>query len=148
MSSTIRPAVRADIAALFDIRTSVRQNHLSIEQLAGLGITPETIAETIAAAPCAWIAEQDGQPAGFAMADLDAGEVFALFIKPAFEGLGLGRQLLSQAEAALFQHHPVIRLTTDGDAAIRANGFYQRQGWRQAGLAEGGDVVYEKRREG
>ncbi|WP_256870556.1 hypothetical protein [Chromobacterium haemolyticum] len=44
MSSTIRLAVRADIAALFDIRTSVRQNHLSIEQLAGLGITPETIA--------------------------------------------------------------------------------------------------------
>lgn len=148
MSSTIRPAVRADIAALFDIRTSVRQNHLSIEQLADLGITPETIAETIAAAPCAWIAEQDGQPAGFAMADLDAGEVFALFIKPAFEGQGLGRQLLSQAEAALFQRHPVIRLTTERGEAIRAHGFYQGQGWRQAGLAESGDVLYEKRREG
>lgn len=146
MTRTLRPATTGDIEALFAIRTSVVQNHLSREQMAELGITPAVLADAIAAGACCWIAEVDGVPAGFAMIDLDEGELFALFIRPEFEGVGLGRMLLQAAEEALFQAHERIWLVTDGHEHIRANGFYQRHGWTLAGVVDERDVRYEKRR--
>lgn len=146
MTVTIRLATPADVEVLFDIRTSVVQNHLSREQLAALGITAATLADAMRHAPCCWIAQVHGAPAGFAMVDVDDGEVFALFIRPTFEGRGLGQALLDSAEACLFQTHEVIGLTTDGGAAIRANGFYIHQGWTLVGAVDERDVRYEKRR--
>ncbi|WP_271103071.1 GNAT family N-acetyltransferase [Pseudomonas tohonis] len=146
MAATLRLATAADIESLFDIRTSVVQNHLSREQMAELGITPAVLADAIVAAPCCWIAEVDGTPAGFAMVDLEEGELFALFIRPGSEGLGLGRMLLQAAEEELFRNHERIWLITDGHEAIRANGFYRRHGWTLAGVVDERDVRYEKRR--
>ncbi|WP_275545867.1 GNAT family N-acetyltransferase [Pseudomonas sp. Marseille-Q0931] len=146
MKATLRPATVADIHTLFDIRTSVVQNHLSREQMAELGITPAALAEAIDQAPCAWIAELGGVAAGFAMVDLEAGELFALFVRPQAEGHGLGRLLLGAAETALFQHHESIWLITDGHESIRANGFYRRYGWELADAVDERDMRYEKRR--
>ncbi|KTC18754.1 GCN5 family acetyltransferase [Pseudomonas putida] len=147
MQSFIRPATTADIEALFEIRTSVVQNHLSREQMLALGITPASLAEAIAAAPCAWLAEVEGMPAAFAMVDLEDACVFALFVKPAFEGQGLARQLMVEAEAALFALHSRIWLETDGRDGVRANGFYRRLGWEVVAQLEEGDVRYEKVRQ-
>lgn len=146
MQTLIRTATQDDVNTLFAIRTSVVQNHLSVEQMADLGITPQVLADSIRAAPCVWIAEVDGQPAGFSMVDLAGGEVFAMFVLPTHENLGLGRQLMAVAEAALFEHHERLFLITDGRDGIRANGFYQRLGWAVVGQVEGGDVRYEKSR--
>ncbi|WP_122727645.1 GNAT family N-acetyltransferase [Pseudomonas canadensis] len=146
MQTLIRLATQDDVDTLFAIRTSVVQNHLSVEQMADLGITPQVLADSIRAAPCVWIAEAEGQPAAFAMVDLAEGEVFAMFVRPAFENLGLGRQLMAVAEAALFEHHDRLFLITDGRDGIRANGFYQRLGWSVVGPVEGDDVRYEKSR--
>ncbi|USW03406.1 GNAT family N-acetyltransferase [Pseudomonas pergaminensis] len=146
MQTLIRTATQDDVNTLFAIRTSVVQNHLSVEQMADLGITPQALADSIRAAPCVWIAEVDGQPAGFSMVDLAGGEVFAMFVLPTHENLGLGRQLMAVAEAALFEHHERLFLITDGRDGIRANGFYQRLGWAVVGQVEGGDVRYEKSR--
>lgn len=146
MSATLRPATEADIDTLFDIRTSVTQNHLSMEQLAELGITAAALAEAVRSGPCAWIAELDGVAAGFAMVDAEAGEVFALFVRPPFEGRGLGRLLMDEAERTLFRHHDRIWLVTDGHEHIRANGFYLRQGWTFACRVDERDVRYEKTR--
>ena len=38
MKKTIRLADQADINVIFDIRTSVQENHLSRDQLAGMGM--------------------------------------------------------------------------------------------------------------
>ncbi|WP_425274312.1 hypothetical protein [Pseudomonas kitaguniensis] len=65
MEKTIRLANPADINAIFDIRTSVQENHLSHDQLTDMGITPETIRQAILDTPCAWVAEVDGVPVGF-----------------------------------------------------------------------------------
>ena len=146
MQTLIRTATQDDVNTLFAIRTSVVQNHLSVEQMADLVITPKALADSIRAAPCVWIAEVDGQPAGFSMVDLAGGEVFAMFVLPTHENLGLGRQLMAVAEAALFEHHERLFLITDGRDGIRANGFYQRLGWAVVGQVEGGDVRYEKSR--
>lgn len=146
MITTLRPASVSDIELLFDIRTSVKQNHLSREQMHEMGITAHTLGDAIRTSPCAWIAELAEEAAGFAMVDSEEGEVFALFVYPWHEGKGVGQLLLRQAEQALFQMHPVIYLITDGDESMRANGFYQRSGWTLAGRIDARDVRYEKRR--
>ncbi|WLH92608.1 GNAT family N-acetyltransferase [Pseudomonas sp. FP453] len=146
MQALIRAATQYDVESLFTLRTSVVQNHLSVEQMADLGITPQVLADSIRQAPCVWMAEVNGQPAAFSMIDLAAGEVFAMFVSPAYENLGLGRQLMAVAEAALFEHHETLFLITDGRDEIRANGFYQRLGWTMVGSVEGDDVRYEKSR--
>lgn len=146
MQVLIRTATPDDVDTLCAIRTSVVQNHLSLEQMAGLGITPQVLSDTLRAAPCGWIAEVDGLAAGFSMVDLDEGEVFAMFVLPSHEKLGLGRQLMAVAEAALFERHDRLYLVTDGRDEIRANGFYQRLGWSVVGPVDGDDVRYEKSR--
>ncbi|VVO22230.1 hypothetical protein PS834_04312 [Pseudomonas fluorescens] len=144
MTPHIRVATPADINAIFDIRTSVRENHLSHEQLTEMGITPDAILHALQQAPCVWVAEVDGVAAGFSMADVEDGCVFAAFIRPEFEGHGLGRRLMAQAEALLFQHHQQIWLETA--EASRANGFYQRLGWRVVEQLPQGDIRMEKHR--
>ncbi|NVZ52765.1 GNAT family N-acetyltransferase [Pseudomonas sp. B6002] len=146
MNTRIRQATPQDIDTLFAIRTSVVQNHLSREQMAELGITPDGLADSIREAPCVWIAEVNGEPAGFSMVDLDGGEVFAMFVRPAYENQGLGRQLMTVAEAALFERHDTLFLVTDGRDEIRANGFYQRLGWSVVDQVDGDDVRYQKSR--
>ncbi|NVZ18391.1 GNAT family N-acetyltransferase [Pseudomonas costantinii] len=146
MEIVVRLATLVDIDTLFAIRTSVVQNHLSREQMTDLGITPQVLADSIREAPCVWIAEVDGRPAAFSMVDLAEGEVFAMFVQPAYEGHGLGRQLMAVAEAALFECHDTLFLITDGRDEIRANGFYQRLGWSVVGRVDGDDVRYEKSR--
>ncbi len=146
MQTLIRLATLGDIDTLFAIRTSVVQNHLSREQMSDLGITPQVLADSIRQAPCVWLAEVEGQPVAFSMVDLSTGEVFAMFVLPAYEGLGLGRRLMAVAEAALFERHETLFLITDGRDEIRANGFYQRLGWSKVGAVEGDDVRYQKSR--
>ena len=143
-ATQIRPATEADVEAVFHIRTSVRENHLSLEQMAAMGITPDAIREAIAAEPCAWLAEADGKAVGFAMVDAEEGCVFAAFVLPEWEGRGLGQRLMAEAEASLFRRHETIWLETDGRS--RASGFYAHLGWKPTATDGNGDVRFEKKR--
>jgi GNAT superfamily N-acetyltransferase len=99
----IRIATDADIPAIFDVRTSVRENHLSLDALADLGITPASVAEMLRSTMRAWVAEDDGgEVVAFAMADAAEATVFAIFVRPDHEGRGLGRRLMREAESWLF----------------------------------------------
>lgn len=127
---------------MFDIRTRVQENHLSHDQLAQVGITPQAISQAILSAPCAWIAEVNGAPVGFSMADVEEGCVFAAFVLPEFEGQGLGRSLMDKAQAFLFQHHQTIWLDTAEGS--RASGFYRKLGWHVVEHLPEGDIRFEK----
>ncbi|WP_142850748.1 GNAT family N-acetyltransferase [Telmatospirillum sp. J64-1] len=141
----IRPATEADAPALFAIRTSVRENHQSIEELAAIGVTLQSVAEMLRAGTArAWIAESGSEPVAFAMARGNA--VFALFVHPAHEGRGLGKALLHRAEDWLFRQNEEIWLATGGDPALRAHDFYRRQGWQEAGRLADGQIRYVKAR--
>lgn len=153
MAITIRPARPEDVGAIFRIRTSVVENHLSHAALAAKGITPDAvramIAEMAADAPAAWLAvdvedgnEDGGRALGFAMTDPEDGSVFALFVLPEAEGRGAGRALLAAAEAQLFRDHARIFLET-GDRT-RAAAFYRRNGWVLAAELGQGDIRLEK----
>lgn len=143
----IRVASSADVPALFDVRTSVRENHMSLEALAGVGITPESVAAMLEGDARAWVAADGDEIVAFSMAKASEGTVFAMFIRPGFEGRGLGRALLLEAETWLFaQGHEEIWLLTDADRRVRANGFYRHLGWNDAGIQEDGQVKFTKRR--
>ncbi|WP_324745867.1 GNAT family N-acetyltransferase [Pseudomonas veronii] len=142
MDAVIRLAKLADIDAIFKIRTSVRENHLSQDQLTEIGITPEAISQAISETPCAWVAEVNGVPVGFSMVDIEDGCVFAVFVLPEFEGYGLGRNLMHEAESFLFQRHQKIWLETA--EASRASGFYRNIGWQPVKNLPEGDIRFEK----
>ncbi|VBA57508.1 Mycothiol acetyltransferase [Mycobacterium attenuatum] len=140
----VRTAEATDIDAVFEIRTSVTDNHLSYQQLTELGITKETVRDALEASPCVWIAEVEGTAAGFAMADAQAGSIFACFIHPQYQRRGLGPLLMGRAEAFLFQWHATIWLTTD--AASRAPSFYRKLGWTAVRDLPDGSIRFEKHR--
>ncbi|RYG55540.1 MAG: N-acetyltransferase [Alphaproteobacteria bacterium] len=144
MTIIIRDAREADIPAIFAVRTSVGDNHLSVEQMSEMGITHETIAETLRNQHCLWVAEQEGKIVGFSMALSADACVFALFVRPEWEGHGIGRLLLERAEEFLFESHETIWLQTD--VTTPAARFYKRLGWSQRDKMETGDTRFEKRR--
>lgn len=144
MTIEIRPATPADVSGIFHVRTSVSENVLSRAELADLGITEEAIADMIATSPCAWVAVQDDVVVGFSMIDADEGSLFAAFVLPAYEGTGIGRQLVEVAEQQLFTCHETSWLETG--KTTRAAGFYRHLGWGNEQNIGNGDIRLEKRR--
>lgn len=144
MPADIRAALLSDIPAIFRVRTSVRENHLSIEQLSQMGITEEAVAEMMTASSCAWVAVVDDEVVGFSMIDIDDASLFAAFMLPAFEGRGLGKKLVAAAESELFRHHGEIWLETGRNT--RAAGFYRSLGWGNEQDIGNVDIRLTKRR--
>ena len=142
----LRSACGSDAETLFDIRCSVAQNHQSREELAGLGITLQSVKEMIEGRDyITTIAEQDGQPVGFSMAQISAGYVFACFIRPEFEGKGFGRALMDATEEGL-RRGGVQKawLSTGSEPDLRAAGFYLHLGWYRDGYLDDGQIVFRK----
>ncbi|HEU4560494.1 MAG TPA: GNAT family N-acetyltransferase [Longimicrobium sp.] len=136
----------ADIPGIFEVRTSVRENHLSLEELARRGITPGSIREMMRSTSRAWVAEEDGEVVAFSMANAEEATVWAMFVRPEFEGRGIGRELMRLAEEWLFSRGcGEIWLLTDRDPQVRANGFYQRLRWTSVGVQEDGQIKYVKK---
>lgn len=123
MMIIIRDAAEKDIPGIFEVRTSVRENHLSTEQMAEIGVTHQTILEAIHKEPCIWVAVSDDHIVSFSMGSAEDSCLFAAFVRPEWEGQGIGRLLVERAEAFLFENSPSIWLHTDGSS--RAAGFYE-----------------------
>ena len=135
----IRIAQRDDIEALFEIRTSVVENHQSREEIAELGITPTSVANMLETDCCAWVAEIDDRPIGFSIANATEKTIFGIFVLPAFEGRGAGRALMQAAETWLQSKGIAeIWLITGNDPHLRAYGFYLHLGWMPAGVESDG----------
>ncbi len=133
----IRPGRIEDLPAITRIRTTVAENHLSVAEMAELGITHGSIAADMNAGHLVcWVALEDDAIAGFSMADRRDGNVFALFMEAAHEGKGHGSALLAACEDWLKQNgHAEARLTTERNS--RAFAFYLRRGWRETGEVAG-----------
>ncbi len=120
----IRVAERQDIETLFDIRTSVVENYQSREEIAALGITPDSVADMLQTDCKAWIADLDGQAIGFSIANKDQSTISGMFVRPQFEGRGAGRHLMAVAEDWLrSQGVEEAWLLTGNDPELRAYGF-------------------------
>jgi GNAT superfamily N-acetyltransferase len=127
----IRRATVDDLPAITTVRVSVTENHLSVEDMAARGITPEMIAAKMQRGALAgWVSEADGDIVAFAMADRDKASLWALFTHPAHEAQGHGGALLAAAEQWL-KSQGLQAATLDTARGSRAEAFYRRRGWRE-----------------
>jgi GNAT superfamily N-acetyltransferase len=133
----IRRGTPEDLHEITRVRTSVRENHLSVEQMEAIGITHEsTSALMISGELGCWVAEDEGLLVGFSMAERSTGHLFGLFVHPDAEGQGHGSRLLAAAEDWLRGlGFTEAYLTTDPET--RAYRFYLLQGWQDTGASAG-----------
>ena len=83
--------------------------------------------------------------AGYCYGSSTTGEVIVLALQPAYEGLGIGRELLNLVVVHLrsLGHHRLF-LGCASDPAVRSYGFYRHLGWRSTGAVDHyGDEVLE-----
>lgn len=136
----IRVAVVDDIPEMHRVRASVRENVLG----SATAVTPSSYRAMLDGRGRGWVAESTGLVVGFSVADLEARNIWALFVHPDYERLGFGRQLLDSAVAWLFEQGvESIWLTTD--AATRAEAFYRAAGWQVVGAEPSGEIRFELR---
>lgn len=144
MNINVRPAKLSDVEAIFTVRTSVNENHLSREQMSRMGITESVVGDMIKEDRCAWVATDDEEVVGFSMILREKGSLFGLFVLPGYEGRGIGRRLTMLAEQELFKHHEIAWLETDKDS--RAAKFYMQLGWGNETKIDDNFIRLEKRR--
>jgi GNAT superfamily N-acetyltransferase len=133
-----REIERRDVSELFAVRAATRENALSSDQLAGLGITEESVRAMLGATHRGWLCEIDGEVAGFAMGNRKNGEMWVVAVLPEYEGRGIGSELLARVENWLWSEGwNDIWLTTDVDPSLRAYGFYRGRAWVDREIKDG-----------
>jgi GNAT superfamily N-acetyltransferase len=117
------------------MRGQTRQNAVSEQRLAELGITALSWAADIASGVLpGFVCRADGVTVAYCFGAADSGEVVVLAVLPAFEGQGLGRELLARVVALLRSlGHSRLFLGCSADPASRSHGFYRHLGWRSTG---------------
>ena len=147
---TYRAMTVDDIPAVLEVRFSTIENAITLEALeADYGITPETMAASMAGDCRGWLCEDDSNVVGFAMGDRSNGEVQVVAVRPGYEGHSIGKTLLDKVCDWLFaEGHAEIWLGANPDPGIRATGFYRRLGWRRSGVMKGDDEILKLARPG
>ncbi len=123
-----REATIHDIPQIQIVRHSVRENTLSDPAL----VTDADCAEFLTVRGKGWVCEVEGQIVGFSIVDLKGRNIWALFLRPEFEGRGIGRQLHDRMLDWYFaQTRDTVWLGTSPNT--RAEGFYRKAGWVEVG---------------
>lgn len=119
------------------VRMSVQENRLVSIQL-----TEADYVDAIESRGQGWVIEVDGTIVAFAIGDASNGSIWALFVEPAYEGRGFGRQLHDEMVNWLWgRGHERLWLTTD--PGTRAQRFYEAAGWQPVGTSARGEVRLE-----
>lgn len=93
----------------------------------------------------AHVATVEGEIVGFAMAKVAEGYVFACFVRPEFEGRGIGGHLMLQIEIDLKNSGLTSAwLSTGPGEDLRAVGFYLHLGWKRNGYLDDGQIRFER----
>jgi GNAT superfamily N-acetyltransferase len=137
-----REAILADIPQIQIVRHAVKENVLSNPAL----VTDEDCADFITRRGKGWVAVEDGEIVGFAIVDLVEHNIWALFLRPEFEGRGIGKRLQALMLDWYFgQTRETVWLGTSPHT--RAEGFYRRSGWTEVGIHGKGEIKFEMRYE-
>jgi len=134
----IRVAEIKDISQIQVVRNLVKENRLSDPAL-----VPDSDAENyITRRGRGWVCEINGQIVGFAIADLVDNNIWALFIHPDFEKLGIGKKLHDKMMNWYFsQTDKTVWLGTS--PKTRAELFYRKAGWKEVGVHGKGEIKFE-----
>ena len=127
-----------DIKQMHRIRISVKENKLSDPAL----ITAENYREFISVKGKGWVCEVDEDIVGFAVADLQENNIWALFVLPEFQGKGIGKKLHTLMMTWYFsQTDKTVWLSTS--PGTRAEKFYRMAGWIENGIYGEGEIKFE-----
>lgn len=141
-----RPATALDAADCIRVRGLTRENALSAQQLAELGITEESWSPRVQCGDFqGFVCVVGTEMAGFCFGCARSAEVLVLAVLPAYEEQGIGRHLLALVVAQLRAlGHQRLFLSCSADPLVRSYGFYRRLGWQSAGTFDHlGDEVLE-----
>ncbi len=133
-----REAELSDIGQIQAVRHSVKENMLSDPSL----VPDHDVEEFITNRGKGWVCEIDKTIVGFAIADLIENNIWALFIHPHFEAMGIGKKLHRMMMDWYFvQTREKVWLGTEPKS--RAEKFYRMQGWKEVGVHGKGEIKFE-----
>ena len=132
-----REAKIEDIKQIQIVRNAVKENTLSNPDL----VSDQDCKEFLFERGKGWVCEIENQIVGFAIADLQENNIWALFLKPEFEGRGIGKKLHSIMLDWYFSTGKEnVWLGTSPNT--RAEKFYAKAGWIKNGMHGSGEVKF------
>jgi len=133
-----REARVEDIPQIQIVRNSVKENTLSSPGL----VTDKDCEDFITRRGKGWVCEIENRVVGFAIADLQENNIWALFVHPVFEGKGIGKKLHDDMLDWYFtKTNSTVWLGTAPNT--RAELFYRKAGWKQTGIRANGEIKFE-----
>lgn len=136
----VRIAQSSDVTDMMRVRHAVRENRLT-----STVISCADVEEAITSPGRGWVIERDGAVVAFAIGNAATGNVWALFVDPAYESRGFGRLLHDTMLDWLWsQGLTTVWLTTE--CGTRAQMFYETAGWLPVGAISCGEQRYERQR--
>jgi GNAT superfamily N-acetyltransferase len=136
--AALRQATRADVPGIQRVRHSVLEN-----RLVSATIPDDAVVDAMENTGRGWVVEVDGQVVAFAIGNAVTGNIWALFVDPAHEGMGYGRRLHDEMIAWLWSRG-LERLWLSTDPNTRAQRFYEAAGWQNRGALANGEVLFER----
>ena len=134
----IRVANAKDISQIQTVRNLVKENRLSDPAL----VPDSDVEDYINRRGKGWVCEIDEQVVGFAIADLVDNNIWALFIHPDFERIGIGKKLHDEMMNWYFSRtDKTVWLGTA--PKTRAELFYRKAGWKEVGMHGKGEIKFE-----
>jgi GNAT superfamily N-acetyltransferase len=139
MTFCIRAATLADIPAMHKVRRSVRENRLGDPTR----ITEDSYRHFIEAGSI-WVAlGTDEEVIGFSAVDQDTKGIWALFVDPDHEGIGIGRTL-HDTMLDWASRHGAHALWLETAPGTRAERFYIDAGWQKKAASGTAETRFEK----
>ena len=137
-----REATTNDIAQIQRVRHSVKENVLSDPAL----VPDSDVFDYITQRGKGWVCEDGERIVGFSIADLKGKNIWALFVEPAYEGKGIGKELHRLMLDWYFsQTDETVWLSTAPRS--RAESFYRKAGWTETGIYGKGELKFEMTKE-
>ncbi|CAN5669449.1 hypothetical protein BH10BAC3_BH10BAC3_35790 [soil metagenome] len=138
MNLVFREALISDIPQIQEVRHSVKENTLSDPLL----VTDDNCKKYITERGKGWVCEQDKKIVGFAIADLEGSNIWALFVRPENEKNQIGKRLHdTMLEWYFSSTTTTVWLSTS--PCTRAEQFYKHRGWKEAGMYGSKEVKLE-----
>jgi GNAT superfamily N-acetyltransferase len=135
---TFREAQKADIPQMMEVRMSVKENVLSNPAL----VTQEDCFEYLFVRGKGWVCEVGEIITGFAIADLQDHNIWALFVRPGYEKMGIGRQL-HKVMLDWYFSQTTQKVWLGTAPKSRAEQFYKTAGWKEVGIHGKGEIKFE-----
>lgn len=138
----IRVAEIKDIPQIQMVRNLVTENRLSDPAL----VPDSDVQDYMNHRGKGWVCEINGGVVGFAIADLVDNNIWALFIHPNFERMGIGKKLHDEMLNWYFSRTDKT-LWLGTAPKTRAEMFYRKAGWKEAGIHGKGEIKFEMTKE-